>query len=320
MANDAPDVIPTLSGRLRGQVSIRRPPVVAAIAAVVVLTTAAGACAPTIRSGRDDAQLTMRVKTALLNDPELGTEPITIVITGGVVHLSGRVTSSDQIERAERVVRSIEGVRDVESALEVGPLEFTGRDRPGRLPSITERDPGGPLRIVGLGVSGAAGFTPDDSLGRGIAVGPLIRLRPRSGLGPTLGFSWTRTSLDVSPDGRPGLADVIVRPVMGGVEYGVERGRLSYGVSLVGGYAFNTLRTDDTQAGPGRAIGIDNSLAARAGVGMWYDLTPRVGLNVFLGYRVTRPRVTFASDTDVTTHRLNGDAVVLSVGAAYWIF
>ena len=38
-------------------------------------------CAPAIRSGLDDAQLTMRVKTALLNDPDLGTKPITVDIS-----------------------------------------------------------------------------------------------------------------------------------------------------------------------------------------------------------------------------------------------
>ncbi len=107
---------------------------------------------------------------------------------------------------------------------------------------------------------------------------------------------------------------------MGGVEYGVSRGRLSYGLSLVGGYAFNSIRVDDQRSGPGRAIGVDNSFAARAGVGMWYDVTQRVGVNLFVGYRFTRPRVTFASDTETITRRLNGDAVVVSLGAAYWIF
>lgn len=290
-----------------------------AVCLITVLVTAAG-CAPTIRSGLDDARLTMRVKTALLNDPSLGTQPIAIDVVGGVVRLSGQVADAEQIQRAEQVVRAVDGVRDVQSTLEVGPPEFTGRNRPGRLPSIADPDTGEPARIVALGGGGVLGLTPDDGVGDTVGYGPLLRLRPRNGWGPTIGFSWTRASLDVTPEGRPGLADMVVRPVMGGVEYGIARGRLSYGVSIVGGYAFNSLRVDDTRAGPGRAVGIDNSLAARAGVGMWYDVTQRVGLNVFLGYRVTRPQVTFASDTETTKHRVNGDALLLSVGAAYWLF
>ena len=298
-------------------IEIRR--VLASVCAVVILTTASG-CGPTIRSGRDDAQLTMRVMTALLNDPTLGTQPITIDVAGGVVHLSGRVEEAEQIGMAERVVRAVNGVRDVRSTLEVGPPEFTGRNTPGRLPSIAEPDSGAPARIVAVGAGGALGLTPDERLGEGVGFGPILRLRPRNGLGPTIGFSWTRSSIDTTPTGSPGLADLVVRPVMGGVEYGVSRGRLSYGLSLVGGYAFNSIRVDDQRSGPGRAIGVDNSFAARAGAGMWYDVTQRVGLNLFVGYRFTRPRVTFASDTETITRRLNGDAVVVSLGAAYWIF
>lgn len=107
---------------------------------------------------------------------------------------------------------------------------------------------------------------------------------------------------------------------MGGVQYGLTRGRLATVFSLVGGYSFNSLAIDDQRAGPGRAIAVDNSLAFRPGVVVWYDVTSRVGLNVFAGYRVTRPRVTFASDSDITTRRLDADTVLLSVGVAYWVF
>ena len=107
---------------------------------------------------------------------------------------------------------------------------------------------------------------------------------------------------------------------MGGVEYGVTRGRLASAVSLVGGYAFNSLSVDTTQAGPNRAIAVDNALALRVGVSLWVDVSPRVGLNLFGGYRYTRPRVTFAGDSVLETHRLNADAALIGVGVAYWVF
>ena len=288
------------------------------IASILALASLLG-CGPTIQTGFEDAQLTMRVKTALLNDPELGTQPINVAVNGGIVQISGRVENADHIAQAERLVRAVDGVRDVDMALDVAPREFVGRDHPGRLPSIAPPDTDGPIRLLALGVGGTLGSTSGDDLGNGFGVGPLIRLRPRNGWGPSVGFGWTRTPMNESPAAR-GLADLVVRPVMGGVEYGVSRGRVATGFSLVGGYAFNSLAVDKGRIGPGRAIAVDNSLAFRTGVGVWYDVTPRVGLNVFAGYRVTRPRVTFASDAAISTRRLDADTVLLSVGVAYWVF
>ena len=277
-------------------------------------------CGPTIQTGLADAQLTMRVKTAILNHPELGTQPIDVEVNGGVVLLSGHVERADDIVQAERLVRQVDGVRGVDVALDVAPRESIGRAQPGRLPSITPPDTDEPRRLLALGVGGTLGSTPGDDLGSSVSVGPIIRLRPRNGWGPSLGLGWTRAPIDGMRNPRRGLADLVVRPVMGGVQYGLTRGRLATVFSLVGGYSFNSLAIDDQRAGPGRAIAVDNSLAFRPGVVVWYDVTSRVGLNVFAGYRVTRPRVTFASDSDITTRRLDADTVLLSVGVAYWVF
>jgi len=286
----------------------------------ILIVPCLAACGPTIQTGLDDAQLTMRVKTALLNDPELGTQPIEVQVNGGTVRLLGHVEHADRIAQAERLVRTVDGVRDVDVELETAPREPTSRDQPGRLPSLAPLDTSAPLRLFALGVAGTLGFTPGDDLGNGVSFGPIVRLRPRNGWGPSVGFGWTRTPLRESRDLPPGLADVIVRPVMAGVEYGVTRGSVATAVSIVGGYAFNSLKVDAGKMGPVRAIAVDNGLALRAGVGLWYDVTPRVGLNVFAGYRMARPRVTFASDSAITTPRVNADTVILSVGVAYWVF
>ncbi len=287
--------------------------------ALVCLAICFAGCGPSIQTGLEDAQLTMRVKTALLNDSELGTAPIDVAVRGGRVQLSGRVARAEQIARAERLVRGVPGVREVELTLDVGPPAFVGRDRPGRLSSLTPPETDEPLRLVGVGAGGTFGLPTDQTLGNGVGFGPVIRLRPRTGWGPSVGFSWTRTPLGET-GGQPGLADLVVRPVMGGIEYGLSRGPAVAAFSLVGGYAFNSLAVDESQVGPGRAIAADNSLAFRAGLSVWYDVSPRIGLNIFGGYRVIRPHVTFASDTDVTRHRLNADAVLVSVGVAYWLF
>ena len=289
-------------------------------AVVMVVVCFLVGCGPTIQTGVADAQLTMRVKTAILNHAELGTQPIDVEVNGGIVLISGHVESADDIVQAERLVRAVDGVRDVDVALEVGPREIIGRAQPGRLPSIAPPDTNEPRRLLAVGVGGTLGSTPGDDLGSGLSVGPIIRLRPRNGWGPSLGFGWTRAPIEGTLAARPGLADLVVRPVMGGVEYGVIRGRLATTFSLVGGYSFNSLAIDQGQVGPDRAIAVDNSLALRPGVGVWYDVTSRVGLHVFAGYRVTRPRVAFASDSDITTRRLDADTVLLTVGVAYWVF
>jgi hypothetical protein len=147
-----------------------------------------------------------------------------------------------------------------------------------------------------------------------------VRLRPRNGWGPTIGFSWTTTKIQEGVDGQAALATLKVRPVMAGLEYGVARDRLAASFSVVGGYAFNGLDVDTTRLGQGRAIDVSNSFAARVGASVWYDVTPRIGLNLFTGYRLARPDVTFASDTTIVTRRVNADAVIVSVGIAYWVF
>ena len=296
-----------------------RRPCLTCILALVIMGSCLTGCGPTIQAGLEDAQLTMRVKTALLNDPELGTQPIDVAVGGGVVQLSGRVARAELIAQAEQLVQRVAGVREVELTLVVGPPEFVGRDRLGRLPSLAPPETDEPLRLVALGAGGTFGLPSDDSLGNGVGVGPVIRLRPRTGWSPSIGFSWTRTSLGET-GGQEGLADLVVRPVMGGVEYGLSRGDAVAALSFVGGYAFNSLDVDNRRVGPGRAIAVENGLALRAGLSVWYDITPRLGLNVFGGYRLARPQVTFARDTELTMRRLNADAVLVSVGVAYWLF
>ena len=299
----------------------------AAGALVLALLLAAGAAGCAARTAPPaggnpvaDAQTAVRVKTALVNDLELGTLPIDVQAVGGVVTLHGTVEDEDQIERALAVARGVAGVARAVSALEVGDPEPTVERGEPNLPALAPRPEEGPVRLIGAGISVRRTSPSDAGLGHALSIGPLLRLRPRNGLGPTVAFNWTDTEIETSPGGRPGLAAVQLRPVMGGAEYGFVRGRLSAGLSLVGGYSFNSLGVDTSVAGAGRAVAVGNSWVWRPGASLWYDVTPRFGINLFGGYLFARPQMTFASDLAVETHRLRANAVVLSVGAAYWIF
>jgi BON domain len=67
----------------------------------------------------EDALTAARVKTALVNDATVGVRPIEVMVTNGVVRLSGVVTSEAEAQRAVELARSILGVTKVESDLRV---------------------------------------------------------------------------------------------------------------------------------------------------------------------------------------------------------
>jgi osmotically-inducible protein OsmY len=69
----------------------------------------------------DDAVVSTRVKTALINDLLLEKALIDVDTLKGVVTLSGRVKSKEQEARALELARGIKGVTDVKSALQIQP-------------------------------------------------------------------------------------------------------------------------------------------------------------------------------------------------------
>ncbi len=267
-----------------------------------------------------DALTAVRVKTAIVNDVDLGALPIDVSAVAGVVTLEGIVLSADQRDCAVALAEGVPGVARVVSALTVGdPDPLAERGRP-RLPALAPRPVEGPRRLIGAGavvrLKRAGGGLQD----RIRSISPVFRFPPGTGLGPAVEFNSFDGALEHGTEGQPALAALRLRPVMAGLEYNVVRDRLTFSASLVAGYSFNGLNVDATRAGPGRAIDVENSLAARPGVSVWFDATERVGLNLRVGYVVSRPKVTFGSDQAVTTERIRVNAVVVSAGLAYWIF
>lgn len=79
------------------------------------------ACGGSVRATVDDAQLTTRVKTALLNAPDVDAKRIEVDTVQGVVTLSGGVRNEAERDQAVAVARRISGVRDVKSTLQIQP-------------------------------------------------------------------------------------------------------------------------------------------------------------------------------------------------------
>lgn len=104
-----------IGGRTKGRAVARL------LALLVVLPLVLSACGKSIGETIDDATITARVKTALLNDPQVPGLKINVDTTLGVVTLSGVVRSRTEEQRAIQVARGIPGVRDVRSTLQVSP-------------------------------------------------------------------------------------------------------------------------------------------------------------------------------------------------------
>jgi osmotically-inducible protein OsmY len=81
----------------------------------------ATACGKSVGETIDDATITTRVKTAFLNDPQVGGLRIDVDTFKGVVTLSGRVKSPEEEKTAVALARRVGGVSDVKSTLQVEP-------------------------------------------------------------------------------------------------------------------------------------------------------------------------------------------------------
>jgi osmotically-inducible protein OsmY len=92
---------------------------------VLVMTLIAplllAACGKSVGDTIDDATITTRVKTSLLNDPDVGVLRIDVDTFKGVVTLSGRVNTKEEEAKAIALARKISGVTDVKSTLQIQP-------------------------------------------------------------------------------------------------------------------------------------------------------------------------------------------------------
>jgi hyperosmotically inducible protein len=89
-------------------------------ACVLVLPLLFSACGKSVGDTIDDATITARVKTALLNDPQVAGTRIDVDTNLGIVTMSGVVRSQAEEQRAIQVARGISGVKEVKSTLQVG--------------------------------------------------------------------------------------------------------------------------------------------------------------------------------------------------------
>jgi osmotically-inducible protein OsmY len=67
----------------------------------------------------NDDEIAENVLNAIRNDAYTTDLDIDVTVENGIVYLRGRVNSLDDVEQAEEVAGSVEGVVDVEEELEI---------------------------------------------------------------------------------------------------------------------------------------------------------------------------------------------------------
>ena len=87
----------------------------------VLAASLTAACGKTISEGLDDTTITTRVKTAMLNDPEVGGLRIDVDTNRSVVTLSGRVKTQAERDQAIALTRRVNGVGEVKDELQLVP-------------------------------------------------------------------------------------------------------------------------------------------------------------------------------------------------------
>jgi hyperosmotically inducible periplasmic protein len=65
----------------------------------------------------DDSSISNEIRGKFINDPVVHFGDIGVTTTNGVVHLSGRVNSPAERDRAGRIAGSVRGVRAVENGV-----------------------------------------------------------------------------------------------------------------------------------------------------------------------------------------------------------
>lgn len=99
------------------RISRRTLPTIASALLVTLLT--AGCGSRQVPDTLDDTTITTRVKTAMLNDREVGARSIDVATAAGVVTLTGRVRNETERNQALSLARRIPGVVDVKDSLQV---------------------------------------------------------------------------------------------------------------------------------------------------------------------------------------------------------
>ncbi|MEZ5293497.1 MAG: BON domain-containing protein [Vicinamibacterales bacterium] len=295
---------------------------------VLAAVTTAPGCAPAVSALRiEAAHAEARVKTALVNDPDIGTRVINVRMLGTVAQLTGRVESQAEAARAVALARAVGGVTGVDNRLQIGDATPTADATdlavdadPTRGPAFEMAELEERYGLVALGAGVGWSNQPAPASGTRTALQPLITLGSGPGARPVVVFDWFGTTTAESPDAPLDAGRTTIRPVLAGFGYTVALGRLQATPSFSVGYAFNSLHVPDQGVAQGVPVEVANSVAWRPGLAVSIDTTRRTAITLSLGRVFTRPRVTFIDDGILSRRSVNTDTTVFLAGFVYRLF
>jgi len=124
------------------------------------------------------------------------------------------------------------------------------------------------------------------------------------------------------------LGELHVRPVMAGWGYTKIIHGYSVTADVLGGYAIGSMDiSDPANAAYQRVLGVPpveahagNTFVLKPEVGIWYDFTRRVFLNVNAGYMVARPEIKIITAVGPDARTARADQFILKVGLVYSLF
>lgn len=141
------------------------------------------------------------------------------------------------------------------------------------------------------------------------------------------GLGWFSTEVNGRVAGEHmTLGKLSVKPIMVGYGYThVVSKRTKISANLLGGYAFTSLslrtETESTykaRLGEPPTTDTSNTFVVKPELSMWYDLAPKVGLNMSVGYMFARPMVPMSLSLE--RQRVNADRFTVKLGIAYSVF
>jgi hypothetical protein len=182
--------------------SVRRSAWAWTLLAALVL---APGCSRTIGLPVEDMTLAFAVRTALVNDTEVGAAPVEVVARDGVITLDGRVATSGERDRIVDLARAVGGVRRVESRITLGAPsvaepEDTPTDAARQRSALPPADPWPPSRHFAIGGAVERSYTQSGALDGRWSIGPAFRFGRGSGLRPTFSIAWLRSDLPPTSD------------------------------------------------------------------------------------------------------------------------
>jgi hypothetical protein len=151
----------------------------------------------------------------------------------------------------------------------------------------------------------------------------------KPGWGFHWGLNWYAVKLERPIGGTVvELGELHVRPVMAGWGYTKIIHGYSITADALGGYAIGSMAiSDPATAAYQRVLGVQavdaeagNTFVLKPEIGVWYDVTRRVFLNVNAGYMIARPEVEIVTAAGRDGRTARADQFILKVGVVYSLF